>query len=73
MPTQNPTAKQQQVLDFVADYICEWGSAPTFGEIAKHIGLTKGAVQHHLNALEARKLITRNANESRSIQIMGAK
>jgi repressor LexA len=73
MPTQRPTAKQQQVLDFISVYIKQHGYAPTFREIGKHIGVEAGAVHNFLNALEARHLITRNANESRSIQLTGVK
>lgn len=74
MPTQNPTAKQQQILDYIREYIETWGSSPTFSEIAKHTGLSSvGTVQNHLNALEAKEYIIRNANESRSIQLVRKK
>ena len=71
MPLQNPTAKQQQVLDFVDGYIKEWGSSPTYSEIAAAIGVTnRGTVFNFLRALEVRGLITWTANESRSIQVV---
>lgn len=74
MPTQNPTTKQQQVLDFIEWYQHEHKYAPTFREIAKHIGAESvGTVTRHLGALEARGLLTRNANEARSIQLKGNK
>ncbi len=73
MPTQRPTAKQQQVLDFVDGYIKEWGSAPTYRQIGDALGVSVGTVQNFLKALEARGLMTRNANESRSMQIVGVK
>ena len=73
MPTQNPTTKQQQVLDFIKCYQDEFKYAPSFREIAKHAGISVGTVQRHLGALEARGLITRNANEARSIQLKGNK
>lgn len=73
MPTQRPTAKQQQVLDFIKHNLAEKGFAPTYSEIGKHCGITKGAVKNHLDALEARGLILRNANESRTIKIADGK
>ncbi len=74
MPTTQPTAKQQQILDFIADYIQQWGSAPKYDEIANAIGVTnRGTVLNHLRALEARGLVKWNAGEARSIQLMEAK
>lgn len=73
MPTQHPTAKQQQTLDVIREYLKNKGYAPTFREIGKAVGVGVGAIRNHLNALEARKLITRNANESRSIQLVEKK
>ena len=73
MPTQRPTVKQQQILDFIIAYLSKNKFAPTFREIGKHVGLQAGAIHNHLNALEAKKLITRNANESRSLQLVGVK
>lgn len=73
MPTQNPTTKQQQVLDFIKHYIDERAYSPSFLDIAKHTGVSVGTVHRHLQALEARELITRNANEARSIQLKGSK
>ncbi len=73
MPTQNPTTKQQQVLDFIKAYIAERGYSPSFREIANGIGVSVGTIQRFLNALEVRGLVIRNANEARSIQLMGNK
>lgn len=70
MPTLRPTAKQQQVLDFIRAYMAEHKSAPTYRQIGKHLSVTVGPVYNFINALEARGLLTRNANESRSIQLV---
>lgn len=69
MPTQNPTTKQQQVLDFIKAYMDERGYSPSLREIGQGIGVSVGTIQRFLNALEARQLLTRNANEARSIQL----
>ena len=73
MPTQRPTVKQQQVLDFIGAYIAKNKFSPTFREIGNHVGLKVGGIQNHLKALEARKKLTWNASESRSLKLTGAK
>ena len=73
MPTQRPTAKQQQVLDFIKGYLVEKGYSPSYREIGSAIGVTTGPVFNYLNALEVRGFITRNANESRSIKLVEVK
>ena len=69
MPTNLPTAKQQQVLDFVDGYIKEWGSSPSFAQIGNELGINRGTVRNHLRALEVRGLVVWNANEAHSIQV----
>lgn len=73
MPTQRPTAKQQQVLDFIIEFKKLNGFSPTFREIGGYIGVSVGGVESLLNGLEGRGFITRNLSEGRSIQLVGAK
>lgn len=70
MPTQRPTARQSQVLEFVKEYIQLWGCSPTFQEIGDKCGITVGTVHEHLNALEKRGIVTRNHAERRSIEVL---
>lgn len=72
LPTQNPTARQQQVLDFIKGYMDERGYSPSYREISS-IGITPGTVRNHLDALEAKGYLVRNMNEARSIQLKGNK
>ncbi len=64
--------RQGQILDFLKQFIQSKSSAPTLRQIADAIGVSSLATVHeHLVALEKKKLITRNKNKSRSIEIVG--
>jgi repressor LexA len=63
--------KQQQILDFLKQYIQSNGSAPTLREIADAIGVSSLATVHeHLTTLENKKLIKRRAGKLRSIEFV---
>lgn len=66
------TAKQQQVLEFVASYLDAHSCPPTLREVSSHIN-TKGTATAilHLNALERKGYIQRREGSSRSISITG--
>ena len=65
--------RQQQILDFIKQYIQRGGSAPTLREIAKAIGVYSLATVHeHLTTLEAKKLIRRRGGKNRIIEITSA-
>ena len=65
--------RQQQILDFIKQYIQRGGSAPTLREIAKAIGVSSLATVHeHLTTLEAKKLIRRRGGKNRIIEITSA-
>ncbi len=73
MPTKRPTVKQQQTLDFIKLHLKSHGFSPSFREIGRHLNVSVGGVHSFLAALEARGIITRNANEARSIQLVESK
>ncbi len=62
------TSRQQQVNDFIRDYLETYGYAPTLQEIAGHLGV-KGnlGVLRHLDALEKKGYLRRTAGQSRGI------
>lgn len=64
-----PTARQQQVLDFIQSHIDNDGYPPTIREICAHLGVsgTVSAIRH-LDALEKKGYIKRDSG-SRSIAI----
>jgi repressor LexA len=65
---ENLTPRQQQVLDFISRQISEHGYPPTLREISRQIG-TSGTVSaiHHLEALERKGYLRRDAGSSRAI------
>lgn len=66
------TSRQQQVLDFIAASLEQYGAPPSMREIAAHLGIngTLG-VMKHLDALERKGYIRREAKSSRSIRLKG--
>ena len=62
--------KQEQILDYIKQYIQATGYAPTLKEIAEAIGVSSLATVHeHLESLENKGLIKRKGGKSRSIDI----
>lgn len=62
--------RQKQILGFIKQYIQSNGTAPTLKQIAESIGVSSLATVHeHLQALEAKGLITRKAGKMRSIDL----
>lgn len=68
-----PTARQQKVLDFLAEYAAAHGYPPTLREIGAHMGIrSTNGVNDHLRALERKGLIRRNLMTSRSSVVTNA-
>jgi len=65
-----PTKRQQQVLDFINDYISRFGNAPSQREIAASLGIngTLG-VMKHLQALERKGCIVRRQGRARGVAL----
>ena len=65
------TPRQKAVLEFISDYIGQFGYPPTFQEIADAFGIvSKHGVVRHLEALEKKGYITRSDTLARSIRII---
>lgn len=65
------TKRQKELLDYLRDYISRFGYAPTLAEIGHQFGLTSLATVHkHLKNLEAKKLIRRQWNRSRALEMV---
>jgi repressor LexA len=62
--------RQKQILGFIKQFIQSNGTAPTLKQIAEAIGVSSLATVHeHLQALEAKGLITRKSGKMRSIEL----
>jgi repressor LexA len=67
------TKRQNEVLEFIRDYIMEAGFSPTVREIAEHFGFTSHtSAEKHLVSLEKKGLIRRQPGLSRTIELMSS-
>jgi repressor LexA len=65
------TKRQKQLLDYLNDYIRQFGYAPTLQEIGSFFGLSSLATIHkHLKNLEAKGVIKRKWNHSRALEMV---
>ena len=62
------TRRQREALDFICGFRLECGAAPTYAEIAAHLGLKTRQSAHRLvRRLEARGAVTRRRGQVRSL------
>ena len=64
--------RQEQVLEFVEDYVGGYGYPPTYDEIREAVGLSsKSHVDYYLQALEQEGLIERTPRTPRGLRLLG--
>lgn len=70
-PMSSLTKKQKEVLEFIQEYIVDFGYAPSYREIGEHFGLSSPATVHsHVQALVEKNMITvGDDGEARSIEV----
>jgi repressor LexA len=65
------TKRQKQLLDYLNNYIGQFGYAPTLQEIGSFFGLSSLATIHkHLKNLEGKGFIKRKWNHSRALEMV---
>lgn len=65
------TKKQNEILDFMKQYIAEHGFPPTIREIGSALGVNSPATIHaHLNNLEKKGTIRKNGYKNRAIELL---
>jgi len=65
------TKRQRQVYDFISEFVHSNGYSPSFEEIGSALGLSSLATVHkHINNLESKKMLRRDYNRSRSIDLL---
>src|SRR5258708_26505286 len=65
------TKRQRQVYDFIHSFVQRNGYSPSFEEIGDGLGLSSLATVHkHVSNLEAKGLLKRDYNRSRSIDVL---
>jgi repressor LexA len=76
MSTGSPllTVRQQEIWQFVADYVDEHGYPPTVREIGDAVGLASPSTVHaHLANLERAGLLRRDPTKPRALELVGRK
>jgi len=76
MSTGSPllTVRQQEIWQFVADYLDEHGYPPTVREIGDAVGLASPSTVHaHLANLERAGLLRRDPTKPRALELVGRK
>jgi repressor LexA len=67
----NLTKRQQEIFDFVKQYVGEHGYPPTVRDIGKAIGLASSSTVHaHLANLEKLGLLRRDPTKPRAIEVL---
>jgi repressor LexA len=67
--TVNLTPRQLEIVNFIRDYFAENGYAPTMQEMADRLGVSRPTVFEHIEALEAKGALRRQALRSRGIEL----
>jgi len=68
---ENLTKRQRQILDFVTDFIKDYGYAPSIREIGENFDLSSPATIHaHLENLKKKGFLKMSHNEARSIELI---
>lgn len=66
-----PGVKQQQILDFIKQFVIERGFPPSVREICDAVKLSSTSTVHsHLQALEEKGYIKRDGSKSRTIELV---
>ena len=67
---RSPSARQSEILEFLANFAAAHGMAPSIGEVAEHFGIAPATASGHLQALRRKHLIERSG-KARSIVLIG--
>jgi repressor LexA len=66
------SGRQQAILDFLAEFTAKNGYPPSVRQIGEAVGLSSSSTVHsHLNSLEAKGFIKRDAETARGLAIVG--
>lgn len=67
---KSPTKRQEEVLEFIKDYLADNKYPPTIREIAAHFEISVKGAYDHIKALEKKGYLRCNSNRSRAIEIL---
>lgn len=63
------TERQQEILDFINEYVQENGFPPSVREIGAHFGVYPATVQDHISALERKGYLQKKKFQSRTLSV----
>ncbi|MGQ9610141.1 MAG: transcriptional repressor LexA [bacterium] len=64
------TQKQQEILDFIKDYIKETGYPPAVRDISNAFGMSSKGAYDHITAIEKKGYIRRDPSKPRAIELL---
>jgi repressor LexA len=68
------TKRQREILDYLQEFIQQYGYAPSLEEIGRRFSLSSLATVHkHLTNLQEKGFIRRSWNRSRSVELLSAR
>ncbi len=68
---QRLTSRQEEILEFIKDFMSENGYPPTMREMCSHFGFLPRAATNHVNALIRKGYLSKKPMKSRSLEIVG--
>ncbi len=63
------TERQQDILDFINEYIADNSFPPSVREIGRHFGIYPATVQDHISALERKGALQKKKFQSRTLSV----
>lgn len=71
-PDDHLTAREEQLLDVLADHVTDYGFQPSMRELARALGLrSASSVHHYITRLEAKGYVRRpTQGRPRAIEIL---
>ncbi|MDR2619455.1 MAG: transcriptional repressor LexA [Treponema sp.] len=67
---KEPTERQQEVLDFIAEYIRVHTYPPTIRELADHFAISVKGAHDHVTALKKKGLLRQGDKKSRTMELV---
>jgi SOS-response transcriptional repressor LexA len=62
--------REQEILDAISDFRDKHGYSPSYSQLSTLTGLSKGRVAQIINALEDKRLITKDGSKARTLQVI---
>jgi len=67
---KGPTKRQQEVLDFITEYLDDHAYPPTIRELALHFSISVKGAQDHVTALKKKGLLRQGDKKSRTMELV---